>query len=97
LTQVNEIKRTGSTSRWAARRHRCAASQVTDGLPVPLPLHAGWFEAFLSSPWEFDASLDTALIFAEIYRHNGEWKFKAIGQGYAGGLGPLARNFGVDI
>jgi tellurium resistance protein TerD len=44
-----------------------------------------------------DASLDTALIFAEIYRHNGEWKFKAIGQGYAGGLGPLARNFGVDI
>ncbi len=44
-----------------------------------------------------DASLDTALIFAEIYRHNGEWKFKAIGQGFAGGLGPLARNFGVDI
>jgi tellurium resistance protein TerD len=44
-----------------------------------------------------DASLDTALIFAEVYRHNGEWKFKAIGQGFAGGLGPLARNFGVDI
>ena len=44
-----------------------------------------------------DASVETAMIFGEIYRHNGEWKFKAIGQGYAGGLAPLARQFGVNV
>ena len=44
-----------------------------------------------------DASVETAMIFGEIYRHNGEWKFKAVGQGYAGGLAPLARGFGIHI
>jgi tellurium resistance protein TerD len=44
-----------------------------------------------------DASTETALIFGELYRHNGEWKFKAIGQGFKGGLGPLARSFGVNV
>lgn len=39
----------------------------------------------------------TAMIFAEIYRYNGEWKFKAVGQGFDNGLAELARNFGVDI
>ena len=44
-----------------------------------------------------DASTETAMIFGEVYRHNAEWKFRAVGQGYAGGLGPLARNFGVNV
>lgn len=44
-----------------------------------------------------DASTDTAMIFGEVYRHNNEWKFKAVGQGFQGGLGPMARNFGVNI
>lgn len=44
-----------------------------------------------------DASTNTAMIFGELYRHNNEWKFKAIGQGFDGGLGPLAKNFGVNI
>lgn len=44
-----------------------------------------------------DASTNTAMIFGEVYRHGGDWKFKAIGQGYDGGLGPLARNYGVSI
>lgn len=44
-----------------------------------------------------DASTEAAMIFAEVYRHNGEWKFKAVGQGYAGGLGPLAQNFGISV
>lgn len=44
-----------------------------------------------------DASTETAMIFAELYRHGAEWKFRAVGQGFAGGLGPLARNFGVNI
>jgi tellurium resistance protein TerD len=37
------------------------------------------------------------MIFGELYRHGSEWKFKAIGQGFAGGLGSLAQNFGVNI
>lgn len=44
-----------------------------------------------------DASTETAMIFGELYRNGAEWKFKAIGQGFNGGLGPLARNFGVNI
>lgn len=44
-----------------------------------------------------DASTETAMIFAEIYRNGAEWKFKAVGQGFAGGLSPLARSFGVSI
>lgn len=44
-----------------------------------------------------DFSTETAIIFGEIYRHGSEWKFKAVGQGFAGGLGPLAKNYGVNI
>ncbi|HRD33354.1 MAG TPA: TerD family protein [Rhodocyclaceae bacterium] len=44
-----------------------------------------------------DASVETAMIFGEVYRHAGEWKFKAIGQGFKGGLGPLAKNYGVNV
>jgi tellurium resistance protein TerD len=42
-------------------------------------------------------STETAMVFAELYRHGGEWKFNAIGQGYAGGLAPLARQYGVAV
>ncbi|NLC21667.1 MAG: TerD family protein, partial [Halomonadaceae bacterium] len=44
-----------------------------------------------------DASMETAMTFGELYRHNDEWKFKAIGQGFAGGLKPLAENYGVSV
>ncbi len=44
-----------------------------------------------------DFSTETAVIFGEVYRHSGEWKFRAVGQGFVGGLGPMARNFGVNI
>ena len=44
-----------------------------------------------------DASTETAMIFGELYRNGSDWKFRAVGQGYDGGLGPLARNFGVNI
>jgi tellurium resistance protein TerD len=44
-----------------------------------------------------DASTETAMIFGEVYRNGPEWKFRAVGQGYNGGLGPLARNFGVNV
>lgn len=44
-----------------------------------------------------DASTETAMIFAELYRNGAEWKFRAVGQGYKGGLGPLAQNYGVNL
>ncbi|QOY94897.1 TerD family protein [Massilia sp. UMI-21] len=44
-----------------------------------------------------DSSTETAMIFGELYRHGGEWKFRAVGQGFKGGLGPLARSFGVNV
>ncbi|HEV7311752.1 TerD family protein [Sphingopyxis sp. LARHCG72] len=44
-----------------------------------------------------DASVETAMILGEVYRNAGEWKFRAVGQGFKGGLGPLATHFGVNI
>jgi tellurium resistance protein TerD len=43
-----------------------------------------------------DGSTETSMIFGEIYRAGSEWKFKAIGQGFIGGLGPLAASHGVN-
>ncbi len=44
-----------------------------------------------------DSSTETAMLFGEVYRHGTEWKFRAIGQGFAGGLGPMARSYGVNV
>lgn len=44
-----------------------------------------------------DASNETAMIFGELYRNGGEWKFRAVGQGYSTGLGGIARDFGVNV
>lgn len=44
-----------------------------------------------------DASTETAMVFAELYRSNGEWKFRAVGQGYAGGLKALANSYGMNF
>ena len=44
-----------------------------------------------------DGSTEVAMIFGELYRHNGEWKFKAVGQGFNGGLGVLAASYGVAV
>lgn len=44
-----------------------------------------------------DYSTETAMIFGEVYLHNSEWKFKAVGQGFAGGLDSLCSKFGVQV
>ncbi len=44
-----------------------------------------------------DASTETAMVFGELYRNASEWKFRAIGQGYASGLAGIARDFGVTL
>lgn len=44
-----------------------------------------------------DYSTETAMIFGEIYRHNSDWKFRAVGQGYSGGLAAMCAQYGVDV
>ncbi|OEJ21921.1 chemical-damaging agent resistance protein C [Streptomyces agglomeratus] len=44
-----------------------------------------------------DAATETAMIFGELYRNGAEWKFRAVGQGYASGLAGIATDFGVNI
>jgi tellurium resistance protein TerD len=44
-----------------------------------------------------DGSTEAAMIFGEVYRNGADWKFRAVGQGFNGGLGPLARNYGVNV
>lgn len=44
-----------------------------------------------------DFSIETAAVFGELYKHDNEWKFNAIGSGYQGGLATLCGSFGVDV
>jgi len=44
-----------------------------------------------------DASTETAMVFGEVYRHGSDWKFRAVGQGYASGLAGIARDYGVNV
>lgn len=44
-----------------------------------------------------DASTETAMVFGELYRNGADWKFRAVGQGYASGLSGIARDFGVNV
>lgn len=44
-----------------------------------------------------DFSVETALVFCELYRHGGEWKFSAVGSGFSGGLAALCKNYGLDV
>ena len=44
-----------------------------------------------------DATTETAFVLGELYRRAGGWKFRAVGQGYATGLGGLAADFGISV
>lgn len=44
-----------------------------------------------------DYSTETAMIFGEIYRHGSEWKFRAVGQGYSGGLAAMCAQYGISV
>jgi tellurium resistance protein TerD len=44
-----------------------------------------------------DYSTETALVFGELYRNGAEWKFRAVGQGYASGLAGIAKDYGVNV
>lgn len=44
-----------------------------------------------------DFSIETAIVVCEIYRHNGSWRFSAVGSGFEGGLRSLCLNYGLDV
>ena len=44
-----------------------------------------------------DFSIETAIVVGEIYRHNGEWKFNAIGSGFQGGLAAICNHYGIEV
>ena len=44
-----------------------------------------------------DFSIETAAIFGELYKNNGEWKFNAIGSGFQGGLAAICNNYGINV
>ncbi|WP_420122293.1 TerD family protein [Nakamurella sp.] len=44
-----------------------------------------------------DASIETAMVFGELYRNGADWKFRAIGQGYSSGLAGIAKDYGVNL
>ena len=44
-----------------------------------------------------DFSIETAVVVGEMYRHNGEWKFNAIGSGFHGGLAALCGHYGIEV
>ena len=43
-----------------------------------------------------DFSIETAVVVGELYKHNGEWKFNAIGSGFQGGLAALCGQYGIE-
>ena len=57
---------------------------------------SGGTEALAFAP-NLATATEAAMIFGELYLRNGQWKFRAVGQGFNGGLGPLARSFGIDV
>ncbi|MDQ0110703.1 stress response protein SCP2 [Paenibacillus harenae] len=44
-----------------------------------------------------DLTKETAIVIGELYKHNGEWKFSAIGSGFYGGLAALCTSFGLEV
>lgn len=47
--------------------------------------------------YDMTAGTETAILGGELYRRNGLWKFRAVGQGYASGLAGLATDFGISV
>lgn len=65
-----------------------------DGLRISVRSAQGEVAAFVPPP---ATNGETALVLGELYRRDAAWKFRAVGQGFAGGLAPLARTYGVDV
>jgi stress response protein SCP2/uncharacterized protein involved in tellurium resistance len=86
------------TGQIASDVEKIAICVVVDGRPASslgaIELKAGQDVTFRH---DVSASPEAAIILAEVYRRNGEWKLRAVGQGFTGGMAPLARSFGMDV
>lgn len=83
---------------FAGTLHEAAAKGLSFGkVPgVEITVSAG-DRTLASFPVDTAGAPETALVLGELYRRQGAWKFRAVGQGYAGGLKPLAEGYGVDV
>jgi len=81
------------------RIHKIAVTVVIDGNETITGLEMLSFRAQGIAEFTIDTHerSEKAIILAEVYRHNGAWKLRALGQGFDGGLEPLAVSFGVDV
>ncbi|GAB2869100.1 VWA domain-containing protein [Nocardioides pacificus] len=66
-----------------------------DGLGVEVAADGG--DGIPAVRTELEASDETAMVFAEVYRRGGEWKVRAVGRGWTGGLGAMATDVGVSV
>ena len=86
------------TGRVPAEVERIAICVVVDGKAASslgaIEMKAGHDIVFRH---DVSSSPEAAIIVAEIYRRNGDWKIRAVGQGFTGGMAPLARSFGMDV
>ena len=75
--------------------------QGQDALPrFPMPASRSKDQAggaLASFRPDLQGASEAAMTFGELYQRNNEWKFRAVGQGFNGGLAPLARSFGIDV
>jgi tellurium resistance protein TerD len=78
-----------------ADARRQSFSQVHNAFVRIVDVHSG--HVFCRFDLVNDYSTETSLIFGEIYRYKDEWKFKAVGQGFSGGLAALCGKFGVEV
>lgn len=65
-----------------------------EGLRISVRSAQGEVAVFVPPP---AGNGETALVLGELYRRDAAWKFRAVGQGFSGGLAPLARSYGVDV
>lgn len=86
------------TDQVAADVEKIAICVVVDGQPAStlgaIEIRAGQDISFRH---DVSTSPEAAIILAEVYRRNGGWKIRAVGQGFTGGMAPLARSFGIDV
>lgn len=78
----------------AASRYGGACFGDLEDLRMTLTDHTG---NLLLSFTIADATVESAFVFGELYRRDGQWKFRAVGQGYESGLAGLATDFGIDV
>ncbi|MET8245470.1 TerD family protein [Streptomyces sp. NPDC005202] len=74
-----------------------AAGQTFQGIEPTATLRNADDGSVLATFTPPQLGTETALVVVEIYLRNGQWKARAVGQGYANGLAGIATDFGVTV